>query len=318
MHAKSNVVCEPKDVWPINTHSHIATPPFSHDETSFSCYDLDDALTVKFSLVEQWRNSYSISALWPDLQPDHGLTRLISKPVTVYPSSLRMSPFISFHSKLPTFTDTKWHAMSHKAALASDQAQLLLPIVSALCIRIVTLPYYRLYHFNTKDPISKIAVIASEQPRSFRLLCAVTLWRARKLTELQFISIAVSHRGEFNYLPSKNWHYSVLSSPLQLSVRSPGPPSKKPTGSLTVFGTAVLYSPSWEFWLPLSKLRCWVSSDHCHRLKKPGKLMCAWIDIFPCFCHIMGRSIFRGRRWYSHGSVHWCLCRILSARFLLD
>jgi hypothetical protein len=59
------------------------------------------------------------------------------------------------------------------------------------CVRVGTLPYYRLYYFNTENPISKIAVIASQEPRSFRLLYAVTLWRARKLTELQFISIAV-------------------------------------------------------------------------------------------------------------------------------
>jgi hypothetical protein len=65
-----------------------------------------------------------------------------------------------------------------------------------VCVRLGTLPYYRLYHFNTADPISKIASIASDHPRSPRLLYAVTLWRARKFTELQFISIAVScHLG---------------------------------------------------------------------------------------------------------------------------
>lgn len=57
-------------------------------------------------------------------------------------------------------------------------------------VRLGTLPYYRLYHFNTADPIQKIASIASEQPRSSKLLHAVTLWRERKLTELHFISIA--------------------------------------------------------------------------------------------------------------------------------
>jgi hypothetical protein len=73
----------------------------------------------------------------------------------------------------------------------SDKAQLLWSPIHKFFVRIGTLPYYRLYQFNTKGPIAKIAVIASEQPKSFRLVYAVTLWRARKLTELQFISIAV-------------------------------------------------------------------------------------------------------------------------------
>jgi hypothetical protein len=91
------------------------------------------------------------------------------------------------------FTDTDWYVKSHMAGLANQAKLLLSPIIS-VWVRIGTLPYYRLYQFNTRDPISKIAVIASEQPGSFRLLYAVTLWRARKLTELQFISIAVSCR----------------------------------------------------------------------------------------------------------------------------
>lgn len=65
-------------------------------------------------------------------------------------------------------------------------------LTTAVCVRVGTLPYYRLYHFNTAAPIRKIASIASDHPGSPRLLYAVTLWRARKLTELQFISIAVS------------------------------------------------------------------------------------------------------------------------------
>ncbi|KAH4481140.1 hypothetical protein HBH89_249930, partial [Parastagonospora nodorum] len=66
----------------------------------------------------------------------------------------------------------------------------LLSLIRTICVRFGTLPYYRLYHFNTAAPISRIASIASDHPGSPRLLYAVTLWRARKLTELQFISIA--------------------------------------------------------------------------------------------------------------------------------
>jgi hypothetical protein len=68
-------------------------------------------------------------------------------------------------------------------------------------VRLGTLPYYRLYHFNTVNPIQKIASIASEQPRSSKLLYAVALWRERKLTELHFISIAVSFTSPIDSRP---------------------------------------------------------------------------------------------------------------------
>jgi hypothetical protein len=59
-------------------------------------------------------------------------------------------------------------------------------------IRLATLPYYRLYHFNTVDPLEKIAILASRPSPDFRKLSrTVASWRARKLSELQFIIIAV-------------------------------------------------------------------------------------------------------------------------------
>jgi hypothetical protein len=70
-------------------------------------------------------------------------------------------------------------------------------VLLELFVRVATLPYYRLYHFNTAQPLEKIAKIASESPfDSSRLLGAMAFWRARKLAELQFISIAVrtTHR----------------------------------------------------------------------------------------------------------------------------
>src|SRR4051812_21795602 len=60
-------------------------------------------------------------------------------------------------------------------------------------VRVATLPYYRLYHFNTIDPLRKIAAIASESsPSDKRLLRAIASWRQRKLSELQFITLSVS------------------------------------------------------------------------------------------------------------------------------
>lgn len=60
-------------------------------------------------------------------------------------------------------------------------------------VRIATLPYYRLYQFNTFKPIEKIAEFASEaQPDAARIAQALGTWRTRKLAELQFITVAVS------------------------------------------------------------------------------------------------------------------------------
>lgn len=62
-------------------------------------------------------------------------------------------------------------------------------------VQLATLPYYRLYQFNTIRPIEKIAAFASEDlPDSTKIAQALAIWRGRKLAELQFISIAVSSR----------------------------------------------------------------------------------------------------------------------------
>lgn len=74
--------------------------------------------------------------------------------------------------------------------------QKLLNIYSEFLVRMATLPYYRLYHFNTIDPLRKIAELASDSPTNCKnLLKAIALWRARKLSELQFITISVSRAG---------------------------------------------------------------------------------------------------------------------------
>ncbi|KAH3907617.1 hypothetical protein HBI56_180000 [Parastagonospora nodorum] len=107
----------------------------------------------------------------------------------------------------------------------------LLSLIRTICVRFGTLPYYRLYHFNTAAPISRIASIASDHPGSPRLLYAVTLWRARKLTELQFISIACAILaaaviGAFSWttidqaywLTHGFWHGSLVLSVLGLLI----------------------------------------------------------------------------------------------------
>lgn len=60
-------------------------------------------------------------------------------------------------------------------------------------VKTATLPYYRLYQFNTTRPIERIAAMASEPvPDSTKIAHALATWRGRKLAELQFITIAVS------------------------------------------------------------------------------------------------------------------------------
>jgi hypothetical protein len=60
-------------------------------------------------------------------------------------------------------------------------------------VYIGTLPYYRLYQFNTVNPILQIAASTSQPGRSQNVLRLVVRWRTRKLAELHFISIAVGH-----------------------------------------------------------------------------------------------------------------------------
>jgi hypothetical protein len=65
-------------------------------------------------------------------------------------------------------------------------------LIVNILVRIATLPYYRLYHFNTVSPLEKIALLASmSPPEDPKILRAVSFWRTRKLAELQFITIAV-------------------------------------------------------------------------------------------------------------------------------
>jgi hypothetical protein len=59
-------------------------------------------------------------------------------------------------------------------------------------VHVGTLPYYRFYYFNTLGVLQRIAIVA-QNPSDFpKLLSLLKHWRLRKLSELQFISIAVS------------------------------------------------------------------------------------------------------------------------------
>ncbi|KAF2849950.1 hypothetical protein T440DRAFT_468999 [Plenodomus tracheiphilus IPT5] len=60
-----------------------------------------------------------------------------------------------------------------------------------ILVRMATLPYYRLYSFNTIAPLERIAKLQSESRSDSRTIRrAISSWRTRKLSELQFITIA--------------------------------------------------------------------------------------------------------------------------------
>lgn len=65
-------------------------------------------------------------------------------------------------------------------------------VIAKMIIGITTFPYYRLFHFNTLQPICRIADCTSNPYQTRRLIRLIIQWRRRKVTELQFTSIAVS------------------------------------------------------------------------------------------------------------------------------
>ena len=62
---------------------------------------------------------------------------------------------------------------------------------ASIAIHVVTFLYYRLFHFNTLQPIRRIAHCTSDPRQTGRLVRLLVLWRTRKVIELQYISIAV-------------------------------------------------------------------------------------------------------------------------------
>jgi len=60
-----------------------------------------------------------------------------------------------------------------------------------------TLPYYRVFHFNTLDPIQRIAAYTQRPDAINSLAFSLSQWRSRKIAELQFISVAVRFVHEY-------------------------------------------------------------------------------------------------------------------------
>lgn len=57
-------------------------------------------------------------------------------------------------------------------------------------VNLATLPYYRMFQFYTYQPIILIAAYTSSPGKTYKVLYHLDRWRTRKLSELQFISIA--------------------------------------------------------------------------------------------------------------------------------
>ena len=66
-------------------------------------------------------------------------------------------------------------------------------MVLKVVVSLGTFPYYRMFRFNTLQPILLIAAYTLQPLQHEKLLYNLDHWRTRKLAELQFISIAVSH-----------------------------------------------------------------------------------------------------------------------------
>lgn len=60
-------------------------------------------------------------------------------------------------------------------------------------VNLGTLPHYRIFQFNTYQPIILIAAYTSSPENLPKVIHHLDRWRTRKLSELQFASIAVSH-----------------------------------------------------------------------------------------------------------------------------
>ncbi|KAN0120313.1 hypothetical protein V8E51_002521 [Hyaloscypha variabilis] len=63
--------------------------------------------------------------------------------------------------------------------------------VAGLLVKLITLPYYRFFNFNTLKPIQHIGQLTVQRESHTVILASLTRWRERKVEELQFISIAV-------------------------------------------------------------------------------------------------------------------------------
>ena len=68
-----------------------------------------------------------------------------------------------------------------------------------------TFPYYRIFHFNTLQPIHLMAFYTSRPEEHSKLLYHLDRWRTCKLAELHFVSIAVSPKSTTPDISSHSW-----------------------------------------------------------------------------------------------------------------
>ncbi|KAJ6283011.1 hypothetical protein J3E71DRAFT_351713 [Bipolaris maydis] len=129
-------------------------------------------------------------------------------------TSSRMSPALNFAT------------LARAIGRVTQVLQRLWNVIETLIIRIATLPYYRLYHFNTINPLRNLAYLASSpNPDTKKLHSTLSSWRTRKLNELQFTTIsctvlAAAVIGAFSWptlstahwLTPGFWHTSLILS----------------------------------------------------------------------------------------------------------
>ncbi|KAF2471779.1 uncharacterized protein BDR25DRAFT_285382 [Lindgomyces ingoldianus] len=83
-----------------------------------------------------------------------------------------------------------WSLIVRISKVIWDIFSRILLVATDMAIWVGTLPYYRFYRHNTIEPLKKISTLACQPLNSRKVLKEISRWRARKLTELQFISIA--------------------------------------------------------------------------------------------------------------------------------
>ncbi|KAE9380913.1 hypothetical protein N431DRAFT_459827 [Stipitochalara longipes BDJ] len=84
--------------------------------------------------------------------------------------------------------------------------------IAGLLVKLITLPYYRFFNFNTLQPIQHIGQQTIQRESLTVILASLTRWRERKAEELQFISIAcvtitaiITASFSWNTVASAHW-----------------------------------------------------------------------------------------------------------------
>lgn len=81
--------------------------------------------------------------------------------------------------------------------------QRFLLVILKFVVNFGTLPHYRIFQFNTYQPIILIAAYTSSPENLHKVVYHLDRWRTRKLSELQFASIAVSYLYSSERSPSR-------------------------------------------------------------------------------------------------------------------